>query len=133
VLYADTSALAKLVVDEPESAALEAFLTQREDVVTTSALTWTELLRVAVAVGSDDEPNQDALVKAEQVLQGVTVVLPGITTFETAGRLTPRLLRSLDAIHLATALETHADEFLVYDRRLRDAALSHGLVAVSPG
>jgi predicted nucleic acid-binding protein len=48
-------------------------------------------------------------------------------------RVDPPLLRTLDAIHLASALEVGADEMIVYDRRLADAARANGLTVTSPG
>jgi uncharacterized protein len=47
--------------------------------------------------------------------------------------LTSDSVRTLDAIHLASALRIQADEVLAYDRRLASAALARGLSVASPG
>ncbi len=51
----------------------------------------------------------------------------------TAATLTSPAVRTLDAIHLASARNVEPDEVLAYDRRLRDAAQALGLVVIHPG
>lgn len=76
----------------------------------------------------------DRALQARAVLDSVTLVEVGPNVFEEAGRLDPSVLRSLDAIHLASALDLGDDlEGLVtYDDRLAEAAEANGVAAVSP-
>ena len=63
------------------------------------------------------------------------MLLPiGDAILDEATRLAPTGLRSLDAIHLATALSIRDDlgVLLTYDQRLGDAAAERGLTVASP-
>lgn len=129
VLYLDSSALAKLVVMEPESPAmLELWGNNHGDLVS-SDLARTELRRLA---GRCDPPRQD---QAGAVLDGLVLVplLRRIT--EAAGRLGPPYARSLDAMHLATALDLGDDveAIVTYDHRQAEAARHLGLPVLAPG
>lgn len=128
MLYLDTSALTKLVLPEPESAVLRSFL-EEGSVVVTSALTRTELTRAAMRHGAG---NTDAV---STVLSVVAFVSLRDELLDAAGRLAPTRLRSLDAIHLASALTLRddLDAFVAYDARLVDAAAALGLPVASPG
>ncbi|MEP6666194.1 MAG: type II toxin-antitoxin system VapC family toxin [Nocardioidaceae bacterium] len=126
-VYLDTSAAAKLLMDEAESDALAAFLDEigdEQDVVS-SALLETELRRLAVRLGLDQSAVTDLLAR-------VDLVDPPRSLFHEAGLLPGPYLRSLDAIHLATALRVDADTLVAYDARFLDAARSLGLGAHSP-
>jgi uncharacterized protein len=126
--YVDTSALAKLVVAEAESAALVAWLDDTGRDLVSSDLARTELVRaVRRAV-------PDRLVRARAVLDAVTLVELTTATFEAAGRLDPTLLRTLDALHLAVALDLGDDleGIVTYDERLAGAARAHGVAAHAP-
>lgn len=124
--YVDTSALAKLVSAEPQTAALRAALDGVA--LVTSAVTRTELLRVGLRLGDD------ALARAERLLTGVATVAITRSRLERAGRLLPATLRSLDALHLATAIELREviATFVGYDDRLLTAAAVNGLTTSSP-
>lgn len=126
--YVDTSALVKLVVAERETRALRRWLRDEERQPVSSDLTRTELMR-AVRRGAPAR-----LVAARRVLEGVTTIAPAPSTFDAAGRLEPVTLRSLDAIHLATALELGDDleAFVGYDDRLLQAAEANGIPVLSP-
>ncbi len=126
--YLDTSALVKLVVAETETPALLAWLKAADRAPVSCDLARTELLRaVRRAV-------PDRAVQARTVLDSITLVEVSTAMFEEAGRLSPTLLRSLDAVHLAAALALGDDlEGLVtYDDRLTDAAELNGLVVTAP-
>ncbi len=126
-LYLDTSAAAKLLVDEAESEALAAYLDGiggDEDLVS-SALLETELRRLAVRLALDQSAVSDLLARVE-------LVDPPRSLFHEAGLLPGAHLRSLDALHLATALRVDADTLVAYDARLLDAARSVGLGVQSP-
>lgn len=67
------------------------------------------------------------------VLDGLTLVALDTAVLELAATLTSRAVRSLDAIHLASALTLGAREMLVYDQRLAAAAATSGIRVISPG
>jgi len=125
--YLDASALVKLVLDEPESEALAGWLELGRD-VTSSRLAVVEVLR-AVRVA---RPEGDAASPARRVLESCLLVEVSPALIDAAARLAAVRLRSLDAIHLATALSVRPDAFVAYDVRLAEAAGAQGLVVVSP-
>ena len=127
--YVDTSALVKLVVVEPETAALRRWTRRKGRVPVTSDLARTELLRavrhrVPTAAGV-----------AREVLEAFTITTLTTDVFERAGLLHPPDLRSLDALHLASALTLgdDLDGLVTYDERLAAAATEQGVVVVAPG
>jgi len=124
--YIDTSACGKLLVDEVHSAALARFVgSLDEDSLIASQLLETELRRIAT---------RHALPQAAvtEILSRVPLVLPERDFFHRAGLLPGRHLRSLDALHLITAMDAEADIVLTYDHRMIDAAESIGVPSVSP-
>lgn len=124
--YLDTSAFLKLLVTETESPAMRAWFNAGRP-CWSSQLLVTEALRAADRLGLD----RDAV---ELVLDAVSLVLPAATTFHGASTIQPPELRSLDALHLATAVELGADlEAVVsYDARLIAGARAAGLPVVTP-
>lgn len=126
--YLDTSALVKLVVQEAETPALRAWAEEPDRVVVTSDLARTELMRAVRRVDPVLAP------AARAVLDAVTVIQVSTATFETAGRLDPAALRSLDALHVAAALELGDDleGFVAYDERLAAAAAGNGIAVLAP-
>lgn len=126
-VYLDTSAAAKLLVEEPESAAAARFLDALDPEVylLSSAILETELRRLAVR---EDLPQ--AAVSA--VLSRIALVEPGRSLFYEAGLLPGAALRSLDALHLATALRMDAAVVVAYDQRLLESAVELGLDVSSP-
>lgn len=125
--YLDTSAFLKLLVAEPESPAMRAWFGAEGRSCWSSQLLVTEALRAAARLGLDP-------VAVEETLDAVVLVLPAATTFHRAGTLEPAELRSLDALHLATALELGSDleGVVAYDRLLIAGARAAGLEVVSP-
>jgi predicted nucleic acid-binding protein len=127
-VYLDSSALIKLVFLEHETDALEAFLRDRPLRVS-SLLARAEVMRATRTVG-------DELVTkhADEVLRAVELVAPDIALLTEAARLDPLALRTLDAIHLATAVALLDDieGMVVYDRRLAGAAREAGLTVFAP-
>jgi predicted nucleic acid-binding protein len=99
-LYLDSSALVKLVQTEPESAALRRYLRERSgDSRVTCALARTEVVRAVAAGGTS------AVAKARRQLGRVDQVVLTASLLDSAATLAPaQQLRSLDAIHLASAL-----------------------------
>lgn len=126
--YLDTSALVKLVVAEAESEALRTWIGTGSPTLVSSDFARTELLRAVRRVAAD------RAVQARAVLDSVTLIAVRTATFEAAGQLDPEILRTLDAIHLAIALELgdDLDGVVTYDERLADAAQSHGIAVVTP-
>lgn len=126
--YLDTSALVKLVIDESESAELRHWLAVAETALITSDLSRTELHRAIKRTAHSQA------VEGRWLLDSLEVLTVSAATFEAAGRLAPDTLRSLDAIHLAAALELGDDlEGLVtYDARMVEAAEANGIVAFGP-
>jgi predicted nucleic acid-binding protein len=130
VIYLDTSAVAKLVVEEAESAQLAAWLDSRPDApLVTSTLTRVELLRAARRRGGPTVPRAVAL------LAELAVVPLGDPVVETAALLDPAELRTLAALHTATAALLGADmcALVTYDARMAAAAGAAGLPVASPG
>ena len=126
--YVATSALAKLVVAESETAAFRAWLEEPGRQLVACDMARTELMRAVRRAVPDRVP------QARDVLDAVTLVHVTPVAFETAGRLDPSGLRSLDAIHLAAALDLgdDLDGLPTYDDRLADAAISNGVAVVAP-
>jgi predicted nucleic acid-binding protein len=125
--YVDTSAFVKLVRVEPETEPL------RTDVgaepLVSSALLAVEVRRAAARLG------REALDAAQGLLQRVTLLPLGAEVLDAAATLEPPALRSLDALHLATALSIGPAHLALYtyDDRLAEAARAHGFAVRSPG
>jgi predicted nucleic acid-binding protein len=126
--YLDTSALVKLVVAEPGTAELRAWLTEVDRDLVACDLARTELLRAVWRAAPD------RVLQARAVLDSITLTELSALVFEQAGRLDPTTLRSLDAIHLAAALDLgdDLDGLVTYDDRLAEAARSNGIAVVAP-
>lgn len=131
--YVDASALVKLVLREPESGALHAYLMARPGAMTSRIATVEVPRAIGRAMGTSTEaPHDDSLVA---VWERVDVIELDAAIADSAAHMTPWTIRSLDAIHLASALAV-ADElgdFVTYDRRLAEAAATAGLAVRSPG
>ncbi|MGQ0743432.1 MAG: type II toxin-antitoxin system VapC family toxin [Acidimicrobiales bacterium] len=129
-LYLDSSALVKLVKMEPESGALLGFLRRRRtDGRVTSALARVEVVRAVAAGGSA------AVAQARRLLARVDQVNIDRTLLDEAATLAPgSMLRSLDAIHLASARLIGADlrAVVTYDPRMADAADALSFVVEAP-
>ena len=125
--YLDSSAIVKLAVREPESLALRRYLRRRQPLIS-SALVRTEVLRALLPAGDE------ALTRGRSVLQRIDLVRVNDRILNAAGVLRPPELRSLDAIHLATAQEL-GDELralITYDDRMVTAARQLGYRIVQP-
>ncbi len=117
----------KLVVAEAESAALRDHLRRRRPLVS-SALARTEVLRAVLGEGNE------ALAQARSVLSRIDLVRITDRVLNAAGELLPADIRSLDAIHLASALQLGTDlrSLITYDQRMLDAARHLSLNATNP-
>jgi uncharacterized protein len=129
VAYLDTSALTKLVRLEAETDQLRRWLDdQKHEVLASSAITAVELVRAARRSGSDAVP------VAKNVLTGLSLVTITPSILDRAAELEPAALRSLDAVHIATALAIGASlgVIVAYDARLLEAARGMGLPIIAP-
>jgi predicted nucleic acid-binding protein len=129
MIYLDTSALVKLVIEEAESEALERWLVLQEQPFTTSVIGRVELIRACRRI----EP--DSVATANLLLADLPFVPLTSWVVETAENIGPPTLRSLDALHLASAFELGdaLTGFIAYDKRLRDAAVLTNLPVMTPG
>jgi uncharacterized protein len=132
--YLDSSALVKLVRDEPESASLRAYLAA--DDLVSSELALTEVPRaIRRATGREAATLVDRLMRqAEHLFEAVALLPLDRGLLAAAGALAEPALRALDAIHLATAIDiAPIDAFVGYDDRQSAAARLAGLRTVAPG
>ena len=125
-IYVHSSALAKLVVLEPETRALAEHLRNRR--LITSELAIIEVVRAEKLA----EPERTTGATTRGVLAEADLVPLGQAVLARASELTSRRVRPLDAIHLATALDIEPDELVAYDHRLLEAAEEAGLRTASP-
>jgi predicted nucleic acid-binding protein len=126
-VYFDSSALVKLVVPEPESSALRSYFDQTER-VTASTLARVEMLRSVRSHGAG------AVLRARTLFSQIIWLAMDDQLLELAATLDPRSLRSLDAIHLATAQSVGSDLAAVatYDARMTAACRLAGLTVHAP-
>jgi predicted nucleic acid-binding protein len=124
--YVDASGLVKLVIDEAETREMVRWYVE-SDRVLTSVIGVIETRRAAARRPHDAG-------HLAHVLDRVEVLAVAPDSAERAGSILPATLRTLDAIHLATALtaEPGIDAFVTYDDRLAAAARDLGLPVVSP-
>ncbi len=125
--YLDASALVKLVVTEAETTALRRLIGRYQRRVS-SRLAGVEIARAVSRRGIRAERS------TARLLRDLDLVDIGEDILLEAARIAPPSLRTLGAIHLATALAVREDLAAVvsYDRRLADAAVAAGLPVVSP-
>jgi predicted nucleic acid-binding protein len=125
--YVDTSALVKTVIVEAESAALRRWLKPRR------SLASCDLIRVE-AVRAVRMADPDAVHDLRRAIATLTLLRLDEDLLTVAADLEPPLLRSLDAIHLAGALQLGPDlaGILTYDQRMADGAEALGLNVVAP-
>lgn len=130
LLYLDSSALVKLVNPEPESRSLKELLADWPERIS-SALARVEVLRATRRAGGDE----DSLRRAEKVVGRVGLIRLDHTVLDEASSLGLPELRSLDAIHLTTALSVGEDlgGMVCYDPRLAKAATGSGIEVLTPG
>jgi uncharacterized protein len=129
MIYLDSAAVVKLVHAEPESPALRAWLDERAETGwISSVLVEIESFRALVRYAPE------AVTRLHPVLDRIDLIdlSPGVRILAQSVR--PVMVRSLDAIHLGTALTIRLSltSFVTYDKRLLDAATAAGLPADSP-
>jgi uncharacterized protein len=127
-LYLDSSAFVKTIVDEDGSRELRAFLGQRDSRRVSSALLRAEGFRAVRHLGPA------ALAAVREALRRVDLIGIDDRILDAAGTLEPRVVRTLDAIHLATAavIGDDLEAIVTYDQRMIEAARLIGLATASP-
>ena len=128
VTYLDSSAIVKLVEAAPESNALRQYLRRRRPYVS-SALARTEVARALLPRGAE------GVRRGQHLLSRIELVRVNDRVLNLAGELPPPTLRSLDAIHLATAtlLVGSLARVITYDAGMASAARTLGFTVISPG
>jgi hypothetical protein len=127
-LYLDSSAFVKVMIEERETGALRTFLASREPRRVSSALLRAEALRAVRHLGPD------ALAQVRDGLRRVDLIGIDDRILDAAGTLEPRVLRTLDAIHLATAVAIGDDleAIVTYDEQMIESARLVGLPTATP-
>ncbi len=127
-IYIDSSAFVKAIIAEPESACLRDFLAGERGRYVSSSLLRTEALRAIRYQGPD------ALRATREGLRRVDLVTIDDGILEAAGLVAPGLLRTLDAIHVATELALGDDLGMVmtYDERMIKASATLGIPTATP-
>jgi uncharacterized protein len=130
VIYLDSSALLKLVIEESESAGLERWILERAGIPAVSS----ELAKIEV-IRACRRVNAEALPEARMMIAGIDLIPLTGDVVDQAAEVGNPLLRSMDAIHLVSALSIRADlsAFVAYDHRLIEAASAAGLMPHHPG
>lgn len=130
MIYLDTSAMVKLIAAEPESGHLIEWLNScAEESLACSGIGHIELTRAARRLGGV------AAVAAQRLASTIDTLVLTDSIAAVSATILPPELRTLDAIHLATAL-MHRDRlvaFCAYDHRLLNAARNQQLPVVAPG
>ena len=129
MIYLDSAAVVKLVHAEPESQALRDWLDQQAEIGwVSSVLAEVESFRALYRHAPE------AVARLHPVLDLIDLVDLDPRIRILAQAISPATVRSLDAIHLATALHIRAQltAFVTYDQRLADAATSAGLTVDMP-
>jgi predicted nucleic acid-binding protein len=133
LFYIDSSALVKLVREEPESAALRKFLSDAD--LLSCELVLTELPRAIRRASAIDPrfPLEQLLERAGELLESLALLPLDRALLLSAGALAEPALRALDSIHVAAAVDlSPLDAFVSYDERQGAAARLAGLRTVRP-
>ena len=130
MIYLDSCAVIKLIREEEHSFALNKHLASSSADMISSELTRVEVCRALIR----ERARERTRLKTSALLDEIAR-LPLATVIEIAADLEARAVRTLDALHLATAymLGPALTEFITYDKRLAHAARDAGLPVISPG
>ncbi|MEX0699708.1 MAG: type II toxin-antitoxin system VapC family toxin [Acidimicrobiia bacterium] len=128
-IYVDTSAFLKMVARETHSAAMRRFAEQNDGNLVSSDLMRTEAIRTA------RRHSKAALAETRSRLEVLTILSLTPEVFDRAAELDPDILRTLDALHVSSALSLgdELEGFVTYDIRMAEAAAIHGVSVKSPG
>lgn len=126
-VYIDTSALGRVLLDEPDKGAIKDAL-DSFDRVTASRLLRIELRRVGLKRGLLD--------RAESLLTDISLIPLEDQILTATETLKPLSVGTLDAIHLATAIHLagagELDALMTYDKQLANGAREHGITVLAP-
>lgn len=126
-LYLDTSVLGRVLLDEPDTAAIRRELGRFERHIS-SRLLRVELRRLGLL--------KDMLEYVDELLSGKVLIPLDETILTAAETIAPSVVRTLDAIHLATAVRLagagQLDALMTYDKQLAEGAREHGITVLSP-
>jgi predicted nucleic acid-binding protein len=127
LVYVDTSALGRSLLDEPDKPAIEHELKAFASRISSSLLR-VELRRLGL--------RRDMLDHVDPLLAGISLIPLDEQILTAAETLTPSTVATLDAIHLATAIRLSAagdlDALMTYDKQLAAGAREHGITVLSP-
>lgn len=126
-VYVDTSALARILLDEPGATAVEDSLSAYERLVA-SRLLQVELRRVGL--------RRNLVDGVGELLAEIALIPCEETILTAAETVLPSTIATLDAVHLATAVRLseagHLDALMTYDKQLGAGAKEHGIPVLSP-
>jgi predicted nucleic acid-binding protein len=128
IVYVETSALTPLIKKEDQSATVRSYLGDLVDdghVLLTGRLTETELRRAAHRYGA---PQSQATI----VLEALVIEEQTPSHFKLAGTIGSAWLRSLDALHVATAVASNCTAMITLDARVHEAAVEVGIPVLDP-
>ena len=134
-VYLDSSALVKRAVTENQSEQLRDAideLRKADDELCSSSLAWIEVNRVLRSRLENEDPAR-IVELIDAALSGIEEVPVSSIVASLARRIGSPSMRSLDAIHLATASVIDADVVVAYDRRFVTVAAEMGFATLSPG
>lgn len=127
LVYVDTSALGRSLLEEPDKPAIEHAL-ETFTVRTSSSLLRVELRRLGLRLGMLD--------RVDSLLSRISLIPLDQEILTAAETLMPSSVATLDAIHLATAVrlakDSRLDVLMTYDKQLADGAHEHGIAVLSP-
>jgi predicted nucleic acid-binding protein len=127
LVYVDTSALGRSLLEEPDKPAIERELETYVSRISSSLLR-VELRRLGL--------RRDMLDRADPLLARISLIPLDDQILSAAETLTPSTVATLDAIHLATAIRLSTagelDALMTYDKQLADGAREHGITVLSP-
>lgn len=126
-LYLDTSVLGRVLLNEPDMPAIRYALDRFERHISSRLLS-VELHRLGL--------REDMLEYVEVLLSGKVLIPMDEEILAAAETISPSVVRTLDAIHLATAVRLfeagRLDALMTYDKQLSDGARAHGIAVLSP-
>ena len=130
LVYLDSSALVKLVVTESETPALRAYLAGKT--TASSEIAVVEVMRAVARQHPDRAGTVQAVAQA--VVESLHLLPLSPDTVTAACAVEPPALRSLDAIHIASALALVEvlDSMVTYDIRMQEGARLAGLTVAAP-
>lgn len=133
-VYLDSSALLKRVIDESESEPLRVALRAYADAHAVLLSSRLASIEVSRAIRTRFDTGYAAAADfADDAMSGVAEYPVGDEVVSLSQRLNPNRLRSLDAIHVASAMLLDVDLLITYDDRMADAGERNGLRWAAPG